>query len=194
MSNSDLEAAYLGGHPLYVPAQPTAGMLAVREDVVRFETGGEYGNEPLFSVAWADVADWAVEGSNTAGSRSSAGRVVAGALVAGAVGALLASASKRAEYQAVLMIETTSGDRIGFAVRNMPPVAVEALIRRHSAAAAIESRRSNRPAPRGGSATAWSYRTSGLDELDLAGADGWEAVGVWVDPSGPHVLMKRPSG
>ncbi len=191
VNNTELEAAYLGGHPLYAANSPASGRLVLTESAVRFETAGEYGHEPLFSVAWEDVAYWLVEGSNTAAERSSAGRVVAGALLAGAAGALLGSLAKRAEFQAVLIIES-GGDRIGFAVKDMPPVALEAALR-HYPAAITRSGRSTPGAGGPAPSVAWSYRVCGIDELDAAGAEGWEAVGVWVESSAPRVLLKRPA-
>ena len=43
----------------------------------------------------------------------------------------------------------------------------------------------------------WQYRVATVEELDVCGKEGWEAVGVWTDPAGiPQVLMKkeRPEG
>ena len=35
--------------------------------------------------------------------------------------------------------------------------------------------------------------SAAVQTLDELGADGWEAVGVWVDGTGtPQVLLKRP--
>ena len=37
----------------------------------------------------------------------------------------------------------------------------------------------------------WQYRVATIEELDVCGKAGWEAVGVWTDPAGvPHVLME----
>jgi hypothetical protein len=41
-------------------------------------------------------------------------------------------------------------------------------------------------------AESWEYRVATIDELEICGKEGWEAVGVWTDASStPQVLMKR---
>lgn len=45
--------------------------------------------------------------------------------------------------------------------------------------------------------TAWEYRyaeVGGCDELNELGADGWEAVTVWMGSLLWKVVLKRPCG
>ena len=130
MSGATIECAYLGGYQA-APAssQPIVGQLVLRESELRFEVMGEY-SEVMFTVPWTDVTSWEADGSNAASSSSAMlARVLVGALVAGLPGAFIGSLAQRERYNTVLVVETPR-DRIGFAIKDLPPVAVEAALRR----------------------------------------------------------------
>jgi hypothetical protein len=181
----DLEAMYLGGHPGVPAAQPVAGSLRFGDVALQFMVMGEYYDE-LFSVPWADVAAWDVEGANTARRRSTGGRAAGGALLAGVPGAIIGAASTKEEFEAVLAVQVADAT-IAFLIRDRSPTAVAALMRR---VPEMSDRKGAAPAPL--LTVQWEYLVATLEELEVCGKAGWEAVGVWTDPTGsPQILMKR---
>ena len=181
----DVEAMYLGGHPGVPAAQPVAGSLRFGDVALQFMVMGEYYDE-LFAVPWADVVAWDVEGPNTASRRSTGGRAAVGALVAGVPGAIVGAASTKEEFEAVLAVEVADAT-IAFLIRGRSPTAVAAMMRRIPE---MSNRKGAAPAPL--PAVRWEYLVATLEELEVCGKEGWEAVGVWSEPTGtPHVLMKR---
>ena len=190
MTDVTIECAYLGGHHSLTPSQAVLGRIKLSDTRLDFETFGEYA-ERLFAIEWSDVTWMAADGSNVATRTMSAGRMLAGALIAGLPGALIGSLAKREEYETALIVDTAL-DHVGLVLKGHSPVALMGILRTFPAAAVALSRSASDATAGGVTApTKWSYRTGGLDDLDAAGAEGWEAVGVWVDGA-PQVLMKRP--
>ena len=191
MTEATFDCAYLGGHHESAPTQPMVGQLALRDTELRFEVISEYA-ETFFSLRWTEVTSWSIDGSNAATSTTSSGRVLAGALIAGLPGALIGGLAQRERYNSVLIIDTER-DHIGFAIKDLPPVAVDATMRRFPAAAELANRTSPTTSTAAPAPIEWSYLTTGLEQLDQAGREGWEAVSVWVDGGTPKALLKRPT-
>jgi hypothetical protein len=181
----DVEALYLGGHPRFAAAQPVGGQLRFGDGSLEFMIMGEF-YDRLFAIPWADVIAWDVDGPNTARRRSSGGRAAVGALLLGIPGAIIGAASTKEEFEAVLAIETNDAT-IAFLIRNRPPASVASLMRRVPELADRQGQ-----APVRAATVAWEYIVSTLEELEVRGKDGWEAVGVRTDDTAvPHVLLKR---
>jgi hypothetical protein len=181
----DVEALYLGGHPQYAASEPVAGQLRFGDIALEFMVMGEF-YDRLFALQWGEVIAWDVEGPNTARRRSTGGRAAVGALLAGVPGAIIGMASTKEEFEAVLAIETNQAT-IAFLIRNRPPASVASLLRR---VPELGDRQGQAPAQP--VVESWEYRVATIDELEICGKEGWEAVGVWTDAtSTPHVLLKR---
>ncbi len=147
---------------------------------------GEY-LDVLFEIPLAIVTSWDVEGANIATRQTSGGRAVVGALLAGAAGAIIGLAATKEAFSAVLAIATADGSTIGFLIRNIPPAAVVAELRRVDMISALYQAAIATPRQ------AWDHETCTLTELAKLGEHGWEAVAVWVASDGePRVLLKRP--
>jgi hypothetical protein len=152
---------------------------------LRFMVMGEH-YEDLFSVSWAEVVAWDTEGANTARRRSTGGRAAVGALLLGVPGAIIGAASTKEEFEAVLAVEIADAT-IAFLSRDRTPTAVAAMMRRIPEMA---ERKGADPTPQ--AVVEWQYHVATLEDLEVRGKEGWEAVGVWTDPAGiPQVLMKR---
>lgn len=186
MNETQWSAAYLGGYPRFpVLREPTTGALRITSDTFQFLVMGEY-FDTLFEIPFDTVTSWDVEGTNMSTRQTSGGRAAVGALLAGAAGAIVGLAATKEGFSAVLAIATTYGSTIGFLIRDLPPTAVVAELRRVDVVGELYQAVG---APR----QAWDYETAALVEVQKFGDEGWEAAGVWVDTDGePRVLLKRP--
>lgn len=192
MAGVQVEADYLGGMPGFTTAKPVPGRLRVTEDEFVFDVHGE-SLERLFGVRWSEVNGWECGGANEATRTSSAGRVFAGAVVGGTFGALVGAAMKKTSFSALLALELQSGDVVGFVVHGTTPIALAGSIRAIPAAQAVEHAvATGASGPASVVSRGWSHQVVELAQLDDVGADGWEAVGVWVDNGVVRVLCKRP--
>src|SRR4051812_18169674 len=128
MAGLVLEASYLGGYPGHsVVRAPVGGRLVVDATEVRFDVDAE-GVETILRLPWSAVTRWEVEGANVEATRSTGRRALVGALLAGVSGAVVGAATRKGEFQAVLVFEF-EGSRVGFLVRKLSPIAVAGALR-----------------------------------------------------------------
>jgi hypothetical protein len=192
MVGLQFDADFLGGMPGFMTTKPVPGRLRLTDDEFVFDVHGE-SFERLFGVPWSEVSGWECGGTNEATKTSSAGRVFAGAVVGGTFGALVGAALKKTSFSALLAVELYTGDVVGLVVHGTTPIALAGSLRAIPAAQAAErATAATTTATSAAALRAWSHTVVDVDQLEAAGADGWEAVGVWVDDGAVRVLCKRP--